>query len=68
MDRVAPQMGVPRRRLDVAVTEQLADYRQGLPERERTGRKGVSEVVNSPIFQPGAPTDAPPRLLKVGRC
>ena len=25
----------------------------------------MAEVVNSPIFQPGAPTDAPPRLPKV---
>ena len=46
-DRVARKMGVARRRLDVAVAEQLADHRQGLPERQRTGSEGVSEVVNS---------------------
>ena len=47
MDRVVRQVGVARRRLDVAVAQQLADHRQGLAERQRTGREGVSEMVSS---------------------
>ena len=41
MYQVPRQMGVARRRLDIAVTEQLADHRQGLSERERAGGKAV---------------------------
>ena len=41
MDRGLGQMGVARRRLDVAVAQQLADHRQGLAKRQRTGREGV---------------------------
>ena len=48
-------MGVARRRLDVAVAEQLADHRQRLAERESARGKAVTEIVNSPVFQPGAP-------------
>ena len=68
VDRVARQVGVARCGLDVAVTEQLADHRKGLAEREGTGREAVAEVVNSPLFQSGAPTDAAPRMLKADRC
>ena len=34
VDRVVRQMGVARRRLDVAVPEQLADHREGFAERQ----------------------------------
>ena len=51
-----------------AVTEQPADDRQPLAERERPRGEAVTEIVNSPVFQPGAPMDAAPRLLKEGRC
>ena len=68
MDGVACQMGVARRRLKFAVAEELPDHRQGLPECERARSEAVSEVVNSPLFQPGAPTDGPPRMLKADRC
>ena len=53
VDRVMRQVGVARRRLDVAVTEQLADDRQGLAERERTGRKAVSDVMDADVVEPG---------------
>ena len=39
MDRVVRQMGVARRRLDIAVAEQLADHRLRLAERQGTGRE-----------------------------
>ena len=42
MDRVGRQMGMARRGFDIAVTEQLADHRQGFAERQRTRRKAVS--------------------------
>ena len=61
-------MGIARRRLDVAVPEELADHRKALAEGQGAGRKAVPEVVNSPIFQAGVPMDALPRLLKMGRC
>ena len=51
------QVGVARRRLDVAVTEQLADDRQGLAERERTGRKAVSDVMDADVVEPGPCAD-----------
>ncbi len=59
-------MGVAGGRLDVTVAEQLPDYRQGLAERQGPGRKGMSEIVNSYIFQPGALADAPPGSLQIG--
>ena len=42
MDRILRQIGVPCRRLDVAVAEQLADRRQSLAERQRTGSEGMA--------------------------
>ena len=54
--------------LNLSVTEELADHRLTFAEGKGLGRKAVSEVVNSPLFQPGAPTDAPPRMLKADRC
>ena len=51
--RVARQMGVARRRLDIAVAEHLPDYRQGLAERQGPGREAVSEIVESDVDQPG---------------
>ncbi len=44
-------MGVARRRFDVAVAEQLADQRQGLAERQRTGSEGVSEIVQPNVLK-----------------
>ena len=67
MERVLCEMGIASRRLDVAVAEQLADHREALAQSQRLGSIGIPEVVNSPIFQPGAATDALPRPLKVVR-
>ena len=61
-------MRVPRGGLNLRVTEQFADHREAFTEGQCAGREGMPEVVNSPIFQAGAPMDAPPGLLKVGRC
>ena len=53
-------MGVAGRRLDVAVSEQLADYWQGLVERQGAGREAVSEVVQPNVLQSGPrPDDLP---------
>ena len=41
MDRIARQMGVARRRLDIAVAQQLADHRKGFAECQRAGREAV---------------------------
>ena len=53
VDRVMYQVGVARRRLDAAVTEQLADRQQGLAERERTGGKAVPQVVQPNVIESG---------------
>ena len=53
-------MGVARRRLDIVVSEQLADHRKGLAERERPGRKAVSEVMQSHVLQIGTGPDNVP--------
>ena len=44
-------MGVAGRRFDVAVPQQLADHRQGLAERECTGREGMSEIVQPNVLK-----------------
>ena len=61
-------MRVSGGRLQLRVAKQFADHRETLAERQRPRSIRVPEVVNSPIFQAGAPMDAPPGLLKVGRC
>ena len=58
MDRILRQMGVTRRRLDVAVAEQLADHRQGLAERQRA--EAVTKVVQPDVLQSGPSADGLP--------
>ena len=53
VDRVAREMGVARRGLYVAVSEQLADEGYGLPEGRRMGRKDESEVMQPKVRKPG---------------
>ena len=48
------------------MTEQLADDRQGLAERQGAGSEGVSEIVNSHVLQSGVCADAAPGLLQIG--
>ena len=67
MDGAARQIGVARCGLEVAVTEQLTDHlQQGLAARQRAGREGVPEIVNSHVLQPGVCADAAPGLLQIG--
>ena len=42
VDRVPRQVGVARRRLDVAVPQKLADHRKAFAERERPRDEAVS--------------------------
>ena len=44
-------MTVERRRLDTALVQQPTDHRHGLAERQREGRKGVSDVVDALVMQ-----------------
>ena len=44
--RVSRQMGVAGRRLDLAVTEQLADHRQVLAERKGPAGEGMAKIVD----------------------
>ena len=59
IDRVVRQIGVARRRFDIAVAEQLADHRQAGAELQGARGIGMSEVVNS--YPPRSrPASAPP--------
>ena len=64
VNRFARQVGVPRRHFDVAVPEQLADYRQRLPERQRAGREGVTQIVHPYVFQLGPGPDGLPDTVE----
>ena len=47
-------MDIARGRLQQRVTEELADHWQGLHERQRAGREGMPQIVNSHIGYGGA--------------
>ena len=47
-------MGVARRGLDIAVSEQLADHRKGFAERQRAGSEAVAQVVKGELRRPQA--------------
>ena len=51
VDRVLRQMDVARRRLDVAVTVQLADHGQGLSEARAREAKDLTQVTTTHILQ-----------------
>ena len=65
--RVAGEVGIARRRLDLCVAEQLADHRQALSKRQGAAGKAVAQVVNAHIVEAGAGADAPPWTLQVGK-
>ena len=46
LDRIARQMRIARGRVDLVVTEQLADHRQRFSERQRPARKRVAHIVD----------------------
>ncbi|AQS85475.1 hypothetical protein A0U92_12565 [Acetobacter aceti] len=49
------------------MTQQFPDHDQILAEFQRIGRKGMAEIVNADILQPGFLSDAPPRLLQISQ-
>ena len=49
------------------MTEQLADHREALADRQGSGSKAVTRIMNSDILQSGARTDAAPGLLQIGK-
>ena len=51
---IAREMSIARRRLDLAMSEQLPDHRQTLAERQGTRREAVAEVMKPDILEPGA--------------
>ena len=46
------KVGVARRGPVPPVPEEFADHWQGLPERQRAGREGMAQVVQTYILQP----------------
>ena len=53
-----------RRRFDIAVAEQLPNHWQGLAQRQRAGREGVTEVVQPNVFQPVSDPDGLPDMVE----
>ena len=68
MDRIPSKVSIPGGRLNLGMAQQLADHHEALAQGQCPRSIRMPEVVNSPILQAGAPMDAPPGLLKVGRC
>ena len=46
----------------------IADHREAFAKGQRTGRRGMSEVVNSYLFEPGPLADAHHGLCRSVRC
>ena len=44
-DRIPGQMGIPLRRLDLSVAEELPDHRKALPESKSSRGERVAQVV-----------------------
>ena len=65
-DRVAREVRIAGGRLHPAVTEQPADDRQPLAERERPRGEGVADVVDAHVVESGLGADALPRPVDVG--
>ena len=51
--------------LNLGMTEQPADHRQRLPERQRLAGVAVARVVDAHVLQPGALADDLPRVVQV---
>ena len=64
-DRVPREVRIARGRLDPAVTEEAADDRQALAERQRPRGKAVSDVMDANVTEPGPRADALPRPVDV---
>ena len=65
-DRVARKERVARGGFDPAVTEEPADDRQALAERERPRGKGMTDVMDANVVEPGPRADGLPRPVDVG--
>ena len=63
LDGIPGKVGISGRRLNLGVTEQLADHREALAQGQRPRSKAVSEVVDPHIVEPGRLAYPPPGLL-----
>ena len=63
--RVACEMRVSRGRGHHPVSEQIANHRQALAERQRAGGERVSQVMQADVFEPGVLADAVPGVVEV---
>ena len=66
LDGIAGEVGVAGRRLNLGMTEQLADHRQPLAEGQGPRGEAVAKVVNAHVFEVGPGPDASPGVLKIG--
>ena len=60
-------MRVPRRGLDLGVTEQLADHRKTLSEGQSPRGKAVTQVMDSHVVEVRSGADAAPGVLEIGQ-
>jgi len=51
--------------LHLPMTEELANHRQALAERERPGGERVTQVVQAHAVEAGSPADAAPGVVEV---
>ena len=58
-------MGVAGSGLDLGVTEEFSDHRQVLADDKAPAGKGMSQVMNADIVEPGGFADPAPRVLQV---
>ena len=58
-------MGITAGRLYLAVTKELSDHRQTLPESQRSGGVRMTEVMHPHVDQPGALPDRLPCAVDV---
>ena len=58
-------MCVSRRRVHHPVTEQVADHREALTQRESTGRERMPQVMQANPVEAGASADTVPGVVEV---
>ena len=61
------EMRISRGGIDHVVTKQLADHRERLPERQRPGGEGVTQVMDSHVVEVRGVADAAPGVLEIGQ-
>ena len=67
LHRLPRKVGIPSRRLHLPVPQQLPDHRQTFAQGQRSRSKGMTEVVDPHVFQPGPLPNQTPRGVEVAQ-